>query len=260
MPELRLELRDHVAELIIDNPERRNALSPEMWIRLPELLAALEAEDDVLVLVVRGAGEHFSSGAEITALDRILFDPALPDGGLVSRGEDALAAFSKPVIAAIDGSCVGGGIGLAAACDLRIASDRARFAVPPAKLGILYPVGSLERLVALTGAAAAKRLLLTAESVDANEALRLGLVGEVVPAAELHARAHELAARMTRLSQSSLRAEKQIIALCGVDMAAARRADADWQAKAGALRDRAEGVAAFREGRPPEFATTEGDR
>jgi enoyl-CoA hydratase/carnithine racemase len=260
MPELRIELHDRVAELVIDNPEKRNALSPEMWSRLPELLAALDADDHVLVLVVRGAGEHFSSGAEITALDRILFDAGLPDGGLVSLGEDALAAFSKPVIAAIDGSCVGGGVGLAAACDLRIASDRASFAVPPAKLGILYPVGSVERLVALIGVAAAKRLLLTAESADANEALRLGLVGEVVPAAELHVRAHELAARMTRLSQSSLRAEKQVIGLCGVDVAAARRADADWQARPDARRDRAEGIAAFREGRPPEFATTEGDR
>lgn len=259
MPELRVELRDRIAELVIDNPEKRNALSPEMWLSLPQLLAELEADDDVLVLVLRGAGDHFSSGAEITALDRILFDPALPVGGLVSAGEEALAAFSKPAIAAIDGSCVGGGVGLAAACDLRIASDRARFAVPPAKLGILYPFASVERLVTLIGVAATKRLILTAESVGASEALRLGLVGEVVPAAEVHARAQELAVRMTQLSQSSLRAEKQIIGLCNVDVTAARRSDADWQATTDALRDRAEGIAAFREGRPPRFATTEGD-
>lgn len=273
MPELRVSVGEagrvggageRIAELVIDNEGKRNALSPEMWRRLPSLLAELDADDRVSVVVVRGAGAHFSAGAEITELDQILFDPALPPGGLVGAGESALAGFSKPLIAAIDGFCVGAGVGLAAACDLRIASDRSSFAITPAKLGITYPVTGVERLVRVLGVAVTKRLLLTAETVSAAEALRIGLVSEVVPAAVLHARARELAQRMTRLSQYSLRASKEVIELyaggeagagaaASVAAAAAVDAAARWQRHPAAARDYAEGVAAFRESRHPRF-------
>lgn len=250
---LRATTREGIAEIVIDNPAMKNAFTAEMWRELPVILAALDEDDDTCVALIRGNGENFSSGADIGGLDEILFDPTLSAGGLITAADEALASFRKPVIAVVDGYCVGGGWEVAAACDLRIASDRARFAVTPAKLGITYPLSGVERLVRLAGPAVAKRLLLTAESISAAEALRLGLVTEVVSPSKLRERARERAARMMGLSQLSLRAAKEVIDACASGHARASQADERWLSEIAASDDYSEGVSAFQSSRAPVF-------
>jgi enoyl-CoA hydratase/carnithine racemase len=242
-----------VATLVIENPGRRNAVSAAMWGRFAPLLGELAADPAVKVLVVRGAGEDFSAGADITELDLSLGDDrgGGTDGGVMTEAENALAAFPKPTIAAIDGYCVGGGWELAAACDLRIASDRSTFGITPARLGIVYPRSGIERIVAIAGPAVAKHLLFSGELVPAATALGWGLVTKVTPAEGFWAEAYGFAGLLADRSQYSIRAMKEI-----VDAVAAGRTDVGavvdrWQATAS--EDRGIGVEAFLGKRTPEF-------
>lgn len=213
MAELRVERHGEVAVLVIDNPAMRNAVTHPMWQQFMTLLAGLAEDDGVKVLVVRGDGEHFSAGADITSLENILRDPVTGHhGGLaITAAEDALAAFPKPTIAAIDGYCVGGGWQIAGACDLRLASDRAIFGVTPAKIGIVYPLSGIRRLVQLTGPATAKYLLLAGDFVPAPEALRLGLVTKVLDTATFWAEVSSFAHHVAGRSQFSHQAHKELV-------------------------------------------------
>ncbi|MEU9833467.1 enoyl-CoA hydratase-related protein [Streptosporangium sp. NPDC048047] len=238
---------DHVATLRIDRPERRNAMSADMWRVLPDLLAPLAADPGVRVLVLTGAGGTFCSGADISEI------AGLADGdddtGLTVAAERALTAFPKPVIAMIEGFCVGGGCQLAVACDLRVAAEGSRFGVTPARLGIVYPVSSTRRLVDLIGPPAAKFLLYSAELIDAGRALRTGLVDEVVAPGELAGRVYGLARTLAANSRLTLAATKEI-----VEGRAGEARVREWQRAA--REESAEGVAAFLERRPPRFTWT----
>lgn len=243
----------HTAVVTIDNPGKRNAMTPAMWEAVPGLLDGLAADAAVRVVVLTGAGDTFCAGADIGSL------AALGAGGdardLAVAAESALAAFPKPVIAAIRGYCVGGGCQLAAACDLRVAADDARFAVTPAKIGIVYPASATARLVRLIGAAATKYLLYTADQIDAAHALRVGLVDELTAPADLDARVRALAETVARRSQLTVRASKEI-----VDALASGTFEPElgrrWREAAAAGPDAAEGIAAFTERRPPVFPWT----
>lgn len=242
-----------VATLVIENPGKRNALSAEMWQQFEPLLDSLATDATVKVLIVRGAGEDFSAGADIRDLDRILNAPTGADGGYVSAGENALARFPKPTIAAIDGYCVGGGWQLAGACDIRIASSRASFGVTPSRIGIVYPLSGIERLVAIAGPAVAKHLLFSGDLVGARVAERFGMVTRVVEVDELWSEAAAFAEHLAGRSQLSIQAMKQIID------AIASRADAApvnrrWQAELALSDDPAIGAAAFVAKQRPEFA------
>lgn len=248
-----------VATILIENPGKRNAISSGMWAQFAPLLEGLARDPAVTVLVVRGAGSDFSAGADIADLDAILGDGAaggrradgLTDGGVMTEAENALAAFPKPTIAAIDGYCVGGGWELAGACDLRICSDRSTFGITPSRLGIVYPRSGLERVVAIAGPAIAKHLLFSGELVTAEVALRWGLVTKVLPTDGFWEEANAFARLLASRSPYSIRAMKEI-----VDAIAAGRQDVGaivdrWQATASG--DRAIGVEAFLGKRPPEF-------
>lgn len=146
--ELLVEVTGPVATVVIRNPARRNAMTAAMWRRLPALLDGLEADPAVRALVLTGAGDTFCAGADLGDLDELL---DAGDASIAVAAEERLAAFAKPTVAAVRGACVGGGCQLAVACDLRVATADARFGVPPARLGLVYPAPTTRRLARLVG-------------------------------------------------------------------------------------------------------------
>ncbi|MEU3788224.1 enoyl-CoA hydratase/isomerase family protein [Streptomyces fructofermentans] len=244
-PHVSHSVADGVATVVVNHPAKRNAMTADMWRSLPPLLAALAADPAVRVLVLTGEGGTFCAGADISSLrgsSELAQDLAV-------RAEDALAAFPGPTLAAVRGHCVGGGCQLAAACDLRFADEGASFGVTPARLGIVYPSSSTRRLVSLVGPATAKYLLFSGELIDAERALRSGLVDEVLPGGELDKRVAEFTRTLVSRSRLTQAAAKEF---------ADGRTDRDayWAEQARAGGDTAEGVAAFLERRRPHFTWT----
>jgi len=214
MAELRLSVQGAVGNVIVCNPERMNALTLEMWRALPRLLAALDADPAVRVIVLRGEGERaFAAGADISEFDSRR-DEALARAEYDRALEEALAApgrTSKPVVASIRGVCMGGGLGLAAACDLRIAADDALFRMPAARLGLGYSADGVRRFLTLLGAAATCDLFFTARRFDAAEALRLGFVSRVVPAQRLEPETAALCAQIAENAPLTIAAVKATV-------------------------------------------------
>ena len=250
-----VETSGTIATLTIENVGKRNSLTAEMWLRLPEVLSELATDPGVKVLVVRGAGEDFSSGADIRDLARILHAPGMPDGGLVTAAENALALFPKPTVAAIDGFCVGGGWQIAAACDVRIASDRATFGITPARIGIIYPLSGIQRLVSIVGLASAKYLLFSGEFISSGHAVSLGMLAQVHPASGLWVAVESFAGMLSSRSQLSIQAMKQLVHAFAAGTDAAAIGDA-WQREAAASDDAGIGAAAFLAHEPPTFSWT----
>lgn len=247
--QVRVETGGHTAVVTIDNPAKRNAMTPAMWESLPPLLDGLATDPAVRVVVLTGAGDTFCAGADITGLPRM----GAGDGRDLSvAAETALAGFPKPVIAAIRGYCIGGACQLAAACDLRLATDDARFAVTPAKIGIVYPASATARLVRLIGASATKHLLYSAELIDAAHALRVGLVDELAAPGDLGTRVTALADTMASRSQLTIRASKEIVDAIA-DGTFEPELGRRWREFAADGPDAAEGITAFTERRPPDF-------
>ncbi|MFB4320069.1 enoyl-CoA hydratase/isomerase family protein [Actinomadura sp. 21ATH] len=250
---LRGEVAGGVATITIDRPDKRNAMSEAMWLRLPVLLDAFRTDPAVRAVVLTGAGGDFSAGADIGELEDIR---RRGDAHPSTIAEEALAAFPKPTIAAVEGFCVGGGCQLATACDLRFAAEDARFGVTPARLGIVYPGSATRRLVRQIGASAAKYLLFSADLIDAPHALRIGLLDEIVPPGALHDRVAAFAATLASRSLLTQQATKEIVDILatGGDADPAVRA---WLKEAHApTGDMDEGVAAFLTRRPPRFTWT----
>lgn len=247
---LRLQRDGAVARLQIDRTAKRNAFTQAMWDALPGLLA--EAMDDPAVrLVVLQSAEPgiFCAGADIgELLDRSGdADWRAANQAAIARAQHELARAPKPVIAFVDGDCVGGGCGLALACDLRVATPRARFGITPAKLGLVYPLHDTKLLVDLVGPSQAKRMLFTGQLFDAEEALRIGLIDLIADSAD------DLVAAITAASSHSARETKAMIRriLDGqIDDDAETTAIF---AQAFTLPDFHEGVRAFVEKRKPEF-------
>jgi enoyl-CoA hydratase/carnithine racemase len=176
---LKLSIADGVAHLTIDRAEKRNAMTQAMWDQLPALLADIEADLSVRVVVLASATPGiFCAGADIGELlaNKDDADWRARNQTAINTAQHDLARLPIPTVAFIDGDCVGGGTGLAMACDIRVATARARFGITPAKLGLVYPLHDTKLLVDLVGPGQAKRLLFTGELIDAAEALRIGLV------------------------------------------------------------------------------------
>jgi enoyl-CoA hydratase len=180
----------HVGYVIFNNPERRNAVSLEMWEATAKILANFSDDSEIRVVVLTGAGEKaFVSGADISKFEdeRANEEAIARYNQTVERANAAIYEYPKPTIAMIRGYCIGGGVGLALCCDLRICSDDSRFAVPAAKLGLGYAYHGLKKLVDVVGPSFAKEIFYTARQFDAEEARTMGLVNRVVKAAELDA-------------------------------------------------------------------------
>ncbi len=230
--------------------EARNAITLEMWTQLRDLASSLNSS--VRVVVIRGRGAHFSAGADIVGLGRSL--AADVDGSnyreINRAAETAVASMTVPTVAAIDGFCVGGGVQLALACDLRIASRSARFAVTPAKLGIAYPASALTRLVAIVGPAAASELLLSADTIDVERALNISLVTRIVDDldAGLDALVSSLISRSPFTQMATKSVMNALIASNDVESLGRR-----WESASLEHGDLAEGLSAFREKREPNF-------
>jgi len=251
---LTLTIDGRVATLTIDRPERRNALSYEMWSAIPGLLAKVADEPGVRVLVVRGT-DHFSAGADISEFStlRNTVAGARRYGAAVHAGERAIAMLGKPTIAAITGFCVGGGCEIALACDIRLARADARFGITPAKLGIVYNFTSTKQLVDAVGPAWAKQILFSADLVDADTALRIGLVNEVHPDAGFDARVTRLATAIGSKAQVSVRGAKTIIDRITAGQHTEDDAIHALYDDAVTSAEYTEGVAAFLGKRPPNF-------
>lgn len=251
---LKLEIAGAVAVLTIDRPEKRNAMTFDMWSALPGLLDKVEVDDSVRALVIRG-NDHFSAGADITEFATLRADPAGAHrySTAVHNGERSIASLTKPTIAAITGVCVGGGCEIALACDIRIAASDARFGITPAKLGIVYSATSTKQLVDAVGPSWARQILFTGELVDAATALRIGLVNELHPAVDVVPRATTLAETMATRAQVSVRGAKTIIGrITEGHVTEDETVRALYEASVTST-DYAEGVQAFLEKRPPRF-------
>jgi enoyl-CoA hydratase/carnithine racemase len=183
-----VEKKDGVGRIVFDNQKRRNALTYEMWAGLPIVLKDFADDDDVRVIVLAGAGgKAFSAGADISEFEkqRGSADAIEVYNAAVAEATNALVATRKPMIAKIDGYCIGGGLGVAMCCDLRIAATDSRFAIPAAKLGLGYKLNNLKHLIDVVGPAFAMEILFTARQFDADEALAMGLVNRVLPPDEV---------------------------------------------------------------------------
>ena len=253
---VRHEKEGAVGWIVFDQPERRNAISVEMWEQLPGAVEALDEDPEVRAVVLRGEGGAFVAGADVSQ-----FADRRTEAGDVSRyarvagrGMGALLTLEKPLLAAIHGPCVGGGVVVALTADLRFAADDAVFRIPAARLGIGYEAAGVEALAGTVGWSSALDLLLTARRIDAEEARRIGLVDEVRPPAELDDLVRERAGRIAENAPLTLRAVK-IAARELRKPEALRDLDAVSAAYAAcfASEDYKEGVAAFLEKRKPAF-------
>lgn len=246
-----------VGFLVFNNPERRNAVSLEMWQRAGEVIAGFAQDDDVRVIVLAGAGDKaFVSGADISKFeDERANAEAQEKYSKTSSGMRALLrGAGKPTIAMIRGYCIGGGMSLALSCDLRICSDDAQFGIPAARLGIGYGMEGLRRLVELVGPSAAKEFIYTARRYTAAEALRMGIVNQVLPAQSLDAAVREIAGNIAANAPLSILTAKRVIDELMKDPAERDLALCDELVKrCGASEDFIEGRRAFMEKRKPVF-------
>jgi enoyl-CoA hydratase len=189
-----------VATIALNRPRVLNALNSRMLQELDEVFAALQLDPSVRVVLLRGAGgKAFAAGADITELANVDASTGEQFAGRAQRIFRCIETLGKPVIACIEGFALGGGCELAMACTLRLASDTARMGQPEIKLGIIPGYGGTQRLPRLVGRGTALKLLLTGELIDAGEALRIGLVDEVVPAASLTEHATSLACKIAAM-------------------------------------------------------------
>lgn len=246
-----------VATLTFNRPERLNAISYTMFLQFPKLVDEAKAMPGLRALVLRGAGTRaFSAGADISEFEttRMTKEDAAAYDDAVLAAEEAIATFPLPTVAAVHGHCYGGGCALAIACDIRFAAAGARFAITPAKLGLVYPLRGTKRLVDLVGPSRAKIILMSGADYSAAQAQSFGLVDEVYgdPAA-LDAAVRDFTALLAARSGVTQRAVKETIARIMDGVTHDDRSHAQLRESALASPDYAEGVRAFLERRPPAF-------
>lgn len=248
---------DGIARIVVNNPEKRNAVSLAMWEAVAGALAGFAADPSLRVLIVSGAGGRaFVSGADISRFEqeRTGEDAVARYNIAAEAAYASLAAFPRPVIAAIDGACVGGGLALAVACDIRLAAEDSRFGLPAARLGLGYPFSGIARLIGVVGRAAAAEILFTAALYDAAQAKAWGLVNRLLPAGEVQAAAEALAAQIAANAPLTVAAAKRALVEHARDGQARDLAAVQAMvAAAFASADYREGQAAFRDKRPPRF-------
>ena len=256
--QLLVETAGAVGWITFNNPAKHNALSVAMWRALPEALDRLEADPAVRAIVLKGAGERaFISGADISefATQRASEEAVAAYDELAEGATQRLRGADRPTIAMIRGYCMGGGLGIAVACDMRLAGAGALFAIPAARLGVGYRIGSLKLLTDLVGPAFAKEILITARRFSAAEAERIGLINRAVPDEALAETVAQYCTAIAANAPLSMRASKRMVAELlrtgadGVDPALCEELVTDCFTSA----DYTEGRTAFMEKRPPKF-------
>jgi Delta3,5-Delta2,4-dienoyl-CoA isomerase len=273
-PVLSIEVDEWVATVWLDREEARNAMGMDLWRDLPLAMAAVNTDDDVRAVVVAAKGPHFSVGLDLKAMGSILSGGGGGGGGSSSapsmaararrgrtevlRLQDAITAVArcpKPVIAAVHGYCIGGGVDLIAACDIRLASADAIFSVREAKIAIVADLGSLQRLPAILSAGHVAELAFTGKDITAERAKEIGLVNDVAGDAEgVHKAARALAAEIAANSPIAVQGTKAVLAANeGRTVAEGLDYVATWNAGMLASDDLTEAVTAFMEKRTPKF-------
>src|SRR5580704_327882 len=255
MTEISLRFEPPFARIVLSRPERRNAITRAMWRALPAIRTAIEAREDLLVTLVEGEGAHFSAGADIAELGEIYRDAASARdyGDAVQDGLKAVMDIDRPTIAVIRGVAIGGGLGLALACDLRFCAADAHLAITPAKLGLVYGHAETRRLIELIGPSRAKDLLFTARRIETDEALTIGLIDRRVETA-LQETVLGYARGLAEMSQMSIRGAKRAVDAIAAGMSKEAPAYRALTEAAALGLDFAEGRAAFAEKRVAKFA------
>jgi enoyl-CoA hydratase len=250
---IRVDVSESVATLTIDRPAVRNALDRETVDECLAALRELAVRDDAGVLIVTGAGESsFASGSDINDIRKRTRDDGL--AAIASSLCSAVERFPRPTIAAINGYALGGGCELALACDIRIASETAKFGQPELGLGIIPAAGGTQRLPRVVGLGWAKHLVLTGEIIDARQALAIGLITAITPSGQLQVRARELAKKVLRQGPLAARLAKIALnASTRVDLDSGLLIETLAQAICYASEDKQEGATAFLEKRKPKF-------
>jgi enoyl-CoA hydratase len=266
-PIAHVDTHAHVATVTLRATGKAHRMGPEFWRELPELFGALDADDAVRAVVLRGEGEHFTFGLDLAAMGAELV-PLFAEGAMAKERRDLLeliarlqrsissvAACRKPVIAAVSGWCIGGGVDLVCACDVRLASADARFSVRETRLGMVADVGTLARLPQIVGQGAARLLALTGDDVDAARARDLGLVSDVYATRDaLMVGAAELAERIAKNPPLAVQGTKAVLNAASEKAAEeSLRTVALWNAAFLASHDLREAMAAFMEKREPRF-------
>ena len=263
---LTVERNGHVAILWLDRPEQRNAMGPAFWTDLPLAMAELDGDADVRAVVLAARGPHFTAGLDLAAMaGDMTGDSSLSPAARAARFLAAVTRLqrsitsvercAKPVVAAIQGACIGGGVDLVTACDIRLCSADATFSVRETRLAMVADVGTLQRLPRIVGRGHAADLALTGRDVGAERACQIGLVNEVVPdLAALHSAAAALAADIAANSPLAVQGTKHVLRACedrtvdeGLDYVAV------WNAAFLVSDDLTEAMTSFYEKRPPTF-------
>jgi enoyl-CoA hydratase/carnithine racemase len=246
-----------IGEIILNQPTKRNAISAAMWAALSDAVRAAEQDDGATLIVIRGEGAHFASGADISEFAKVYETPQSAERytRVMLEGLAALESCRKPTLAAIRGACVGGGCSIALACDFRFASDNATFAITPARLGLVYSLADTRRLVSAVGVSTAKDMLFTGRMLSAAEAASTGLVSRLHTDDALDDAVTAFADALTPASRFSVSETKAMLRLLDQDAA-----DDDERAMALLIQsfsgdDFAEGFRAFLDKRKPRFPT-----
>lgn len=257
----------HIATVELIGPGKGNAMGPDFWAEMPRVFAELDADDELRVVVVRGRGDNFTYGLDLKASAQV-FAPIIGGHNLAAERAkvrdlvlawqeafNAIAACRKPVIASIAGWCIGGGVNLISACDLRICSADARFSLREPRIAIVPDVGALQRLPKIIGEGATRMMAFTAGDFDAAWALRTGLVEEVHPdRAALEAATAALAATIAANSPLAVQGTKQVLEFSkDASTRAALEFVATWNSAFLQSNDLTEAFTAFMEGRAPQF-------
>jgi len=251
---LLVSTEDHITTVTLNRPDKLNALSLELADELHEAMHAADQDDGTRVIVLTGAGRAFSAGADLKPGPGATTPRATNAPTLAERLYQALFDIEKPLIASINGVAVGGGCTMTFLCDIRLASENARFQLPFTKLGICAELGSTFHLPRLVGAGKAAELVLTSRMIEANEAGEIGLVNYVVPAGELESRTREMAESIAKLPPMSVRLNKKALRLgLSADAESQIRFENLAIAALNTTEDAAEARAAFREKRDPVF-------
>ena len=243
-----------IGYVTMNRPKALNALNTEVLTELDDVFRAIDKDDEVRVAIVTGEGRSFIAGADIAQMSEL---NGTEGRDMTIQGQkvmELIESINKPVIAAVNGFALGGGNELAMACDIRIASEKAKFGQPEVNLGIIPGYGGTQRLPRLVGKGMAKKLIYSAEMIDAQEAYRIGLVDEVVPAEELMEAAEKLA--KTIMSKAPIAIKMAKVAInngINTDLTIGVQFEAESYTSTFVSEDRVEGMKAFVEKRPAEF-------
>lgn len=262
---LRVTKSENICEVVLIGPGKGNAMGPDFWREMPELFAALDRDEEVRAIVIRGEGDNFSYGLDLMAMAGDIGaiggnlaaerTKLLDKVGDMQQACDRVATCRKPVIAAISGWCIGGGLDLISACDIRLCSADARFSLREVRVAMVADIGSLERLPYIIGEAATRELAFTGKDIDSGRALQIGLVSDIYDSQEMAlAAARQLASEIAANPPLVVQGIKQVMnQRIGHEIAEGLRYVGVWNSAFLHSEDLLEAITAFKERRAPKF-------